>query len=373
MINVSDKRYTTVYQDNTQLQNLSKKSQSFLDQNSNSDGPGFVPDGPWNQPLGQGLGPVDYTNTASEPYSTGVDPTMGMLNTPMLPVGLLLNYINFGINPAAGVRVEPTTVEEAEPSFLKTVNDYTGCCPEFDKLTEEQRARVMASALEGLGSLKMQQAGFQWPFQKMKAADFFAVGDKQHKMGCSFGHGVITTVKDSKEYASITSQILEGHQVKGCHWQFMAGLKKHFDTLKGKSNPNIEGVVKLFNEHFDEYGDDVPYIHICHSEGSNTADQAIKRMPESRRKNIHIIAVGPSKCIDPELCGSVFNIINENDNITKKFDEKGYEKAVLAGNIRIVPEDPSVGPVKAHRFKNPKTLGALEEELKKLLTTLNTD
>jgi len=197
------------------------------------------------------------------------------------------------------------------------MNDYTRNCPEFDKLSEEQRARIMASALEALASLRPQQAGFQYPGQKMKTADFFAVGDKQHKIGCSFGHGVVTNVKASKEYASIVSQILEGHQVQGCHWQFMAGFKTRFATLKGKSNPNIEGIVKLFNDHFDEYGDDVPYIHICHSEGSNTGDQGIKRMPEARRKNIHVIAVGPSKCIDPELCGSVFNIINENDNIKK--------------------------------------------------------
>lgn len=372
MVNVSDKRYTSVYQGNIQLQNLNKKSVSFLDQNSNSDGPGFFPNGPWNQPTAQGLGPVDYTNTALEPHSTGVDPTMGIGNMPV-PIEWILNQMNFNGGLVGQDRVEPITVQGAERGISKLANHYVDCIQDFEKLTEEEKERIMASAFEALASLKPQQAAVELPFQARKPADFFAVGEKLHNIGCSFGHGIVTSLDNSEEYAGVVSEMLGGHQVQGCHWQFVSGSLKHFETLLGLTNPNIKGVMKLFNDHFEKCGEDVPYIHICHSEGANTCDQALKRMPEERRKNIHIISVGPAKYIDPELCGSVFNIVNDNDGIAKKVDKKGHKKAVRDGNIEIVPEDPSVGTFEAHSFKNPRTQAALQERLENLFNTLTSN
>ncbi len=375
MVDVSVKRSASFYPENSHSQNMNKKGQDFLNlESKNGEAPSrFFPNEGWNQPIGQDLKPVDYTNTASDPNPPSIDPTMSMLNTPMLPLDMLQELMQLGFDPSIFMEERPITAEDVKPNFLATENNYRLCIPDYDRLTEEQRDRIMASALLALASSKTQQGSFSYPGQAIKPPDFFSVGEKIHKIGCSFTHGVVSDLESSQEYAGIISGILDGHQVKGCHWQFMAGFLKHLQTSLGLSNPNIKGVMKLFNDHFDKYGEDAPYILICHSEGANTTNQALKRIPEERRKNIHIISVGPAKYIDPKLCGSVFNIVNNNDNIAKKVDKKGYNKAVEKGNIEIVREDPSVGLLDAHSFKNPKTLDALNQRLKTLHNTLNID
>lgn len=290
-----------------------------------------------------------------------------------IPVEVLMQMMQFEGNPFTHFPHIPVTDQEVKPDYVATESKYSQWHSGFKLLSNEERANLVARAMQALSSFKMQKAGFSFPFQKSKLPDVFTIGEKKYKLGCSFGHGVSTGLGNSEEYAGMVSEIMDGHQVKGSHWQYMLGLLKHVDTAHGVPNPNIQAVAKLMNDHFNEYGENIPYIHVCHSEGANTANESLKLIPKERRKNIHIIAVGPAKYIDPEACGSVLNIVNNNDKIAKKVDKKGFKKALSDRNIRIAEEDPSVGLFEAHAFINPNTQAAFKEELEKLFRILTQD
>lgn len=212
-------------------------------------------------------------------------------------------------------------------------------------------------------------AGFTWPMQKEKPADFFQIaGEKHPKIRCSFGHGIISGLERTKNYASLVSDMTGGYEVGGCHWQHSAGFRKHYQTKEGKLNTNVIEIANGFNDHFDQNGEDAICVHVCHSEGAADTDLSLDLISEDRRKNIFIFAVGPSKFIDEKKCGDFIAIMSENDPVPKFVDSAGLAKALKAGKVNIVKEDEKIKSNLAkglmyHAFSNPKVLVELEELL----------
>ncbi|MCH9634109.1 MAG: hypothetical protein S4CHLAM7_08520 [Chlamydiae bacterium] len=281
-------------------------------------------------------------------------------------------YLRVEVPPPVNQEVRDSPQPELLKTELAKYKKFQQCLEDNNLGPESQVVALFSQFLEDLDAESSSPSGFNYPWLAVRPPDILAsVGEPHELLGFSFGHGILSTVAATQKYVDQVSEYTGGYQVNARHWQYMVGLSKHRNTAQGKLNPNVVSLVDMFNHHFDTKGESAPYIHICHSEGANDADLALKQLSDKRKKQMNFICVGPAKFIDANECGSVRSLVSEHDLVPQFSDPQGLRRAKeVELSIIDCTDHNCKNFLKAHAFMNEIHQEKLAKEVDTLMKSL---
>lgn len=178
-----------------------------------------------------------------------------------------------------------------------------------------------------------------FPTEPLKwiSSNFIIPGTQNTKTHISWMNGICNSAEESKSNAMYLQRLAGGHTIHGIYNHSNTVFNDIPEAIMNHIfgiSPFTAELLKIHWKAFHETNLNNPnlkLLHVCHSQGTIHAKNALNNLPQEIRDRIIIVAIAPAAVIPNRMCFRSYNYASDRDFIHKL--DPGYAQPLEQGAI----------------------------------------